>query len=76
MQASSDLIEVDNRKIKADKLLLIARNVSRINDEVQVLTVEVDDIEEELSLTGSTRTVSDVQNDLEKLNLQRYKHTS
>lgn len=72
--ASTNMIEVDNCKIKADKLLLIARNVSRINGEVQELTGEITDIEDELSFTGSTRTMSDVQQELEDLNDRRYIH--
>lgn len=62
---------MDNCKIKADKLLLIARNVSRINDEVQMVSAEIDDLECELSFSGTTRSMSDVQQELEEINDKR-----
>lgn len=58
---------MDNCKIKADKLLLIARNVSNLNREVELLTQDVLDLEKELEFSGSTRTSDDVMKELEEL---------
>lgn len=60
-------MEVDNCKIKADKLLLIVRNVSNLNREVDLLTQDVQDLERELEFSGSTRTSDDVMKELEEL---------
>ncbi|KAI7908021.1 uncharacterized protein BX663DRAFT_17763 [Cokeromyces recurvatus] len=65
--ASTELVEVDNCKIKADKLLLIAGNVNRIYNEVQTLNQDIEIIENELQFSGSTRTMFDVQGELETL---------
>ncbi|KAI9483092.1 MAG: AAA domain-containing protein [Benjaminiella poitrasii] len=65
--ASTELIEVDNCKIKADKLLLIAGNVNRLYNEVEALNQDIELIENELQFSGSTRTMSDVQGELETL---------
>ncbi|CAO3610690.1 unnamed protein product [Mucor fragilis] len=65
--ATAQLVEVDNCKIKADKLLLIARNVSNLNREVELLTQDVQDLEKELEFSGSTRTSDDVMKELEEL---------
>lgn len=58
---------MDNCKIKADKLLLIARNVSNLNREVEILTQDVQDLEKELEFSGSVRTSDDVMKELEEL---------
>lgn len=65
--ASAEQVEVDDYKIKADRLLIMAGNISRINKEIKVIDDEIDTIETELSITGSTRTISDCQKDLEDL---------
>ncbi|KAL0145178.1 DNA repair protein RAD50 [Mucor lusitanicus] len=65
--ATAQLVEVDNCKIKADKLLLIVRNVSNLNREVDLLTQDVQDLEKELEFSGSTRTSDDVMKELEEL---------
>lgn len=58
---------MDNCKIKADKLVLIARNINNLNREVELLTQDVQDIEKELEFSGSTRTSDDVMKELEQL---------
>ncbi|KAK4520801.1 ribosomal protein S23 [Mucor velutinosus] len=65
--ATAQLVEVDNCKIKADKLLLIARNVGNLSREVDLLTQDVQDLEKELEFSGSTRTSDDVMKELEEL---------
>ncbi|EPB90372.1 hypothetical protein HMPREF1544_02738 [Mucor circinelloides 1006PhL] len=65
--ATEQLVQVDNCKIKADKLLLIARNVSNLNREVEILTQDVQDLEKELEFSGSVRTSDDVMKELEEL---------
>lgn len=65
--ASAEQVEVDDYKIKADRLLIMAGNISRINKETKMIDDEIDSIETELSITGSTRTISDCQKDLEDI---------
>lgn len=47
--------------------MLIARNVSNLNREVELLTQDVQDLEKELEFSGSTRTSDDVMKELEEL---------
>ncbi|KAL9555627.1 hypothetical protein MBANPS3_002284 [Mucor bainieri] len=65
--ATAELVQVDTCKIKADKLLLIARNISNLNREVDLLKQDVQDLEAELASSGSTRTSDDVMKELEEL---------
>lgn len=61
------MVEVDNYKIKADRLLQIAGNANRLFKEIEVLNQDIKIIEDELKYSGSTRTLSDVQKELEEL---------
>ncbi|KAI8979724.1 AAA domain-containing protein [Mycotypha africana] len=63
--SSADFVEVNNSKIKADQLLLVASNVNRIYNEVKVLTEDINDLESELRVSGLRRTIGDVQKELE-----------
>lgn len=65
--ASNEQAEVDDCKIKADRLLIVAGNISRIRKEIQVAADEIQSIETELQFTGSTRTIPDCQKDLEEV---------
>jgi DNA repair protein RAD50 len=67
MKAATELVEVDNCKIKADNLLQIAGNANRLYKEVEALKQDIQIIEDELKFSGSTRTLSDVQKELEEL---------
>lgn len=66
------MVEVDNCKIKADKLLQIAGNANRLYKEIEALNQDVQVIEDELKFSGSTRTLSDVQKELEELADKRF----
>ncbi|KAI8067619.1 uncharacterized protein B0P05DRAFT_200286 [Gilbertella persicaria] len=64
--ASTEFAQVDDCKIKADKLLLIARNVYRLYKEIESLNEDIMATERELGNQGSkTRTMTDVQRELE-----------
>ncbi|OBZ90869.1 DNA repair protein RAD50 [Choanephora cucurbitarum] len=66
--ASTEFAETDGCKIKADKLLLIARNVNRIYKEIESLNEDMMAAERELGSQGArTRTMSDVQKELEEI---------
>ncbi|KAI7892510.1 uncharacterized protein EV154DRAFT_537478 [Mucor mucedo] len=66
--AATEQAEVDDAKIKADRLLIVAGNVSRIYKEAQAASKEVQAIETELEFAGgSTRTITDCQRDLEQV---------
>lgn len=66
--AATEQAEVDDAKIKADRLLIVAGNISRIYKEAQSATREVQAIETELEFTGGlTRTIPDCQKDLEQV---------
>ncbi|KAI8373582.1 hypothetical protein EDC96DRAFT_437952 [Choanephora cucurbitarum] len=66
--ASTEFAETDGCKIKTDKLLLIARNVNRIYKEIESLDEDMMAAERELGSQGArTRTMSDVQKELEEI---------
>jgi predicted transcriptional regulator len=65
-------MEVDGSKIKADNLLNTAGNISRILKEIKIVDEQIESIESDLQFTGSTRTISDCQRDLEELADKRY----
>lgn len=62
--------DVDNCKIKADNLFTIAGNISRIHKEILTASDEISVIETELRFSGSTRTITDCQKDLEQISDQ------
>lgn len=71
--ATAEQVEVDKCKIKADGLLNTAGNISRILKEIKVVQGEIESIESELQFSGSTRTISDCQRDLEELADKTYR---
>lgn len=66
-KATIEQAEMDDNKIKTERLLIVAGNVSRILKEVQTVTNEIQNIELELEFSGSTRTIPDCQKDLEDI---------
>ncbi|KAG1472956.1 hypothetical protein G6F56_001237 [Rhizopus delemar] len=68
--ASAELIEIESYTTKTNKLIKHAEEITRLLKECELLQKDVSRFEDEMSYTGSIRTLADCQQDMEELSLK------